>query len=218
MGQGATLVQRPSIVPVFAVSGAILLPGCRLPLMVFEPRYLSLVDDVLGQGRLFGLVQPQPQVAEAEGEADLRPVGTLARITAFGETGDGRYLITVVGLSRFRVGAEVAGDTPYRRVAADYAPFLGDGHDQDLVLPDRDRLLALLAEHLSALDLDAQLEPLQGLPDAEFADRMAMACPFDPDEKQALLEAATPAERCQLMIAIIQRDLLSDDGAGPTLH
>ena len=207
----------PAVVPVFAVAGAILLPGGRLPLVVFEPRYLALVDDALGDGRLFALVQPYD--GGSGGPADgLHAVGTLARITAFGETGDGRYLITAAGLCRFRITAEAEERSGYRRVAADYTPFLADLEERTVKLPERDRLLALIRAHLTGLGLGEDLDPLGSLPDSELADRMAMACPFPSDDKQALLEASTHTERCRLMIAMIQRELLADGGGGSTVH
>jgi uncharacterized protein len=208
---------RPDILPVFAVPGAILLPGGRVPLMVFEPRYLALVDAALGAGRLFGLVQP---CADAGGGPDgLYPVGTLARISAFGETGDGRYLITAAGLHRFRLDGEEDMRDGYRRVRADYTPFAGDGNEngRTTTLPERARFLALLKTHLGQLGLGADLEALEKLSDADLTDRMAMVCPFLPEEKQVLLEAPSHVERCHLMMAILQRELLAT-GGGSTLH
>ena len=205
----------PPVVPVFAVPGAILLPGGRVPLVVFEPRYLSLIDDALGEGRVFGLVQPFEGLATPV--AGLHPVGTLARIAAFGETGDGRYLITAQGLSRFRLVEEVELRSGYRRVAVDYRPYRDDLAETEVVLPERDHLLALIRAHLGGLGLAGELDPLDSLKDAELADRMAMACPFSSEEKQALLEAPTHLERCRLMIAMIQRELLTD-GGGSTIH
>ncbi len=206
----------PAVVPVFAVPGAILLPGGRLPLVVFEPRYLALVDDALGDGRLFALVQPHDGSGGAA--AGLHAVGTLARITAFGETGDGRYLITAAGLCRFRITTEAEERSGYRQVGADYAPFLPDLEERTVRLPERDRLLALIRAHLTGLGLGDDLDPLGSLSDSELADRMAMACPFPPDDKQALLEASTHVERCRLMIAMIQRELLAEGGGGSTVH
>jgi len=205
----------PPVVPVFAVPGAILLPGGRTPLVVFEPRYLSLIDDALGDGRVFGLVQP----FEGAGQpvAELHSVGTLARIAAFGETGDGRYLITALGLSRFRLTGEVEGRSGYRRVTVDYQPFDADRDEVEVVLPERERLLTLIRAHLSGIGLGGELDPLDSLKDGELADRMAMACPFSSEEKQALLEAPTHTERCRLMIAMIQRELLTE-GGGSTIH
>ncbi len=205
----------PDVVPVFAVPGAILLPGGHLPLIVFEPRYIALVDDALGAGRLFGLVQPHDGISRpAEG---LHPVGTLARISAFGETGDGRYLITASGLCRFRVTGETEGRGGYRRVAVDYAPYDYDFENRPVTLPEGDRLMALVRARLGDLGLDTDIEALGVLPDGELTDRMAMVCPFPAEDKQVLLEAPTQAERCRLMIGIIQRELL-DRGGSSTLH
>jgi len=204
----------PALVPVFAVAGAILLPGGQLPLIVFEPRYLSLVDDALGAGRLFGLVQPHDGAGGAV--FGLHPVGTLARIVAFGETGDGRYLITAAGVHRFRLAGEAEPRSGYRVVDADYAPFVGDRDDRPVTLKEHDRLLALIRAHLGHLGLGTDFDALETLSHGELADRMAMACPFAPEEKQVLLEASTHAERCRLMIAMIQRELLADDGGGGT--
>jgi Lon protease-like protein len=216
MMSGMPAGRLPAVLPVFAVPGAILLPGGRLPLVVFEPRYLSLVDDALGDGRLFALVQPHD--GPGGPASGLHAVGTLARITAFGETGDGRYLITAAGMCRFRITAEAEERSGYRRVAADYAGFLPDMEERTVKLPERERLLALIRAHLTGLGLGDDLDPLDSLPDAELADRMAMACPFPSDDKQALLEASTHAERCRLMIAMIQREMLAEGGGGSTVH
>ncbi len=219
MVRGVQSGAPPGVVSAFVVPGAILLPGGRLPLVVFEPRYLALVDEALGAGRLFALVQPQEGIGGPA--AGLHAVATLARITAFGETGDGRYLITATGLRRFRIAGEEAERSGYRRVLADYTAF---PQDEDppvaVVLRERDRLLALIRAHLNGLGLGlkSDLDALDNLSDAELADRMAMACPFSTEEKQALLEAPTHAERCRLMIAIIQRELLAEGGGGSTVH
>ena len=215
-----TARQFPSVVPVFAVPGAILLPGGRVPLVVFEPRYLAMIDDALGAGRVFGLVQPWEGGDGDNGGGPaigLHAVGTLARIAAFGETGDGRYLITALGLSRFRLVDEQDGRSGYRRVTVDYRPFKSDLREQMVELPERERLLALIRAHLSGIGLGTELDPLETLKDAELADRMAMACPFSPEEKQTLLEAPTHLERCRLMIAMIQRELLVEGGSS-TMH
>jgi Lon protease-like protein len=198
----------PQVVPVFAVSGAILLPGGTMPLMVFEPRYLALTDDALGAGRLFAMVQPR------EDESGIVPglfdTGSLGRITAFGETGDGRYLVTVAGICRFRVAAEVEGRSGYRRVLADYSPFLPDLELADTGPIDRRSLLAIVRTYLGGLGMAADLAQLEKANDAELAIRLAMACPFTPVEKQALLEAPDHAERCRMMTAMIQQELLAD--------
>jgi Lon protease-like protein len=198
----------PREVPVFAVSGAILLPGGALPLMVFEPRYLALVDDCLGAGRLFALVQPRD---DGHGRVSgLYDTGCLARISAFGETGDGRYLITASGVSRFRVVEEIEGRSGYRRVVVDYHEFQGDLDRRDQGPVERRPLLSVLAAYLGGLGMASDVAELEKADDAELTVRLAMSCPFSPVEKQALLEAADHAERCRLMTAMIQRELLAD--------
>jgi uncharacterized protein len=202
--------ELPTVVPVFAISGAILLPGGTMPLVAFEPRYLSLVDHALGAGRLFGLVQPR---VEGDG-SELFDVGCLARITAFGETGDGRYLITVAGICRFRVTAEIEGQEGYRRAEVDYKPFRADlDSAADTAPVDRRPLIAIMRSYLGGMGMAADLAALEKSSDAELAIRLSMACPFSPAEKQALLEAPNHAERCRLMTAMIQRELLAESGS-----
>jgi len=206
----------PPVVPVFAVSGAILLPGGTMPLMVFEPRYLALIDDALGAGRLFALVQPREE--ELDGTvAGLYDTGCLGRITAFGETGDGRYLITAAGLCRFRLAGEVEGCSGYRRVTADYRAHLADLGLGDVGPVERRPLLAIVRSYLSGLGMAADLAQLEQAADAELTIRLAMACPFSPEEKQVLLEAPDHAERCRLMTAMIQKELLAES-CGSSIH
>lgn len=205
----------PPVVPVFAVSGAILLPGGSMPLMVFEPRYLSLVDDALGDGRLLALVQPRDD--ETGVVSGLYDIGTLGRITAFGETGDGRYLITLAGICRFRVTGEVDIRSGYRRIVPNFRPFLGDLDGTDKGPVDRRLLLAIVHTYLAGLGMATDLAQLEKADDAELTIRLAMACPFRPNEKQALLEAPGHSERCHLMTAMIERELLLES-AGSSIH
>ncbi|HSV28114.1 MAG TPA: LON peptidase substrate-binding domain-containing protein [Candidatus Omnitrophota bacterium] len=206
----------PAVVPVFAVSGALLLPGARVPLTVFEPRYLAMTDDCLGAGRLFALVQPR---ADGKGTAPgLYDVGCLARIVAFGETGDGRYLITALGLNRFRVAGEAEGRSGYRRVQADYAPFAADGGPKADTAIDRHRLVNAVATYLHRHGVKADLAKLDPADDGEVVTALAMAAPLSPEEKQALLEAPTIADRAQLMIAMFEMALLAEDGGHMPVH
>lgn len=201
----------PALVPVFSVSGALLLPGTRLPLTVFEPRYLAMTDDCLGAGRLLGLVQPCP--GNASGAAPgLYSVGCLARIVAFGETGDGRYLITLLGINRFRVGGEADGRSGYRRVLADYAPYAMDRAAEPNGAIDRRRLMAAVSGYLSRQGLAPDLAKLDGAPDVEAVGALAMAAPLSPEEKQALLEAPSVIDRARLMTAMFEMALLADTG------
>lgn len=213
----AVITDLPRVLPVFAVSGAIVLPGARLPLTVFEPRYLALVDAALGAGRHFALVQPTgeglPGSAAAPG---LHAVGTLARITAFGETGDGRYLITNIGITRFRVAGEVEGRDGYRRVVAEYGPYVTDlappGGEPAI---DRHRLMAAVGAYLGRQGVALDYAKLEAASDAEAVAALAMATPLSAEEKQALLEAPTVAERAEMMTTLFEMALLADNG--PTM-
>lgn len=207
--------ELPATLPVFAIAGAILLPTGTMPLMVFEPRYLAMIDDALGAGRLFAMVQPRnDQTGLAAG---LYDTGCLARITTFGETGDGRYLITALGLCRFKVAGEVEGRAGYRRVAADYSAFSADLDGSDKGPVDRRLLLSIVRTYLAGLGMGTDLAQLEKADDVELSVRLAMACPFSPAEKQALLEVPDHAGRCRMMTDLIQRELLADR-CGSSIH
>ena len=214
-GGSSVITKLPDILPVFAVTSAIVLPRGTIPLMVFEPRYLAMVDDALGAGRLFGLVQPSNGATTPV--TGLCGVGTLARISAFGETGDGRYLITAQGVSRFKVIAEEAGRAGYRRVSVSYSGYSADLTEPNITVDSRSQLLDLVRTHLGGMDPSGEWEALDTLADDRLVDRLAMASPFSADEKQALLEAADHTQRCRLMVALFQRDLMSES-CGTTLH
>ena len=205
----------PQILPVFAIPGAVVLPHGRIPLIVFEPRYISLIDDCLGNGRMFALIQPDPPNPGVV--KDLHMIGTLVRVVAFGETGDGRYLITAQGISRFHVVGERTGLKGYRRVDVSYKGFETDLAEPTVKLPDRAKLIELVRAHLGKLDVTGDWEALNSLSDDQLTDRLAMACPFSPEERQALLEAPDHLNRCDLMIALLQRELVSDSGSS-TIH
>ena len=202
----------PDILPVFPIEGAIVLPGSRIPLMVFEPRYIALLEDCLGQGRLFGLIQPDAQ-------GDLAAVGTLVRVTAFAETGDGRFLITIEGMHRFGIVAEEQGAKGYRRMRVGYDAFAADRLSSSVQLGyDVAVLVKLVRSHLGDLEMtNADWETLSSLADDLLVDRLAMACPFCSKDRQALLEAPDHSARCSLMIALLQRDLPGAFGSH-TLH
>lgn len=209
-----TLFERlPDRLSVFPLSGALLLPRCRLPLNIFEPRYLQMIEDALGAHRLIGMVQP----VDASFEVSTPPLfetGCAGRITSFSETDDGRILIILTGVSRFRVADELDVEAPYRRVVPDWQPFR-----QDLVEPadgviDRDRLYASLRVYFEARDLDTNWEVLQGATDENLVNSLAMSCPFGVAEKQALLEADGLSERGNLMLSLLDMaalDQASDD-------
>ncbi len=209
----------PTVLPVFAVSGALLLPNARISLTVFEPRYLAMTDDALGQGRLFALVQPQAEgaLAQATTVAGLRNVGIAARIVAFGEASEGRYLITALGLNRFRLSGEEEGRQGYRRVSADYSQFLHDRQPENQTGLDREKLMSSVVGYMSHRGIGIDTSKLSAIGDAELVNTLAMAAPLSPEEKQALLESPTVLDRARLMGAMFEMALLSETG-GSVLH
>jgi hypothetical protein len=198
-----TIGDLPATLPVFPLSGILLLPRGQLPLNVFEPRYLALVDDALSGGRMIGMIQP----AEAE-EKTLTPklsaVGCAGRIVSYRETDDGRYLITLSGICRFRVTAELATTTPYRQAQVDYAAFAGDLVVNDESDFPRDRVISALKDYLSKRDLKADWRSVMDAPPETLVNALAMLCPFEPAEKQALLEAEGWQERVATLVALLE--------------
>ena len=197
----------PEIIPLFPLAGALLLPGGQLPLNIFEPRYLRMVDDALGGARMIGMIQPKdPGAAEQNGPApSLFSVGCAGRITSFSETGDGRYLITLTGVRRFRLAHEVAGDTPYRQGEADWDAFDVDSHkDRSGDQIDRDAFLAVMQDYLTAEGLKTDWDAAAAAPIDALVVSLAMGCPFEPNEKQALLEAMTTADRAECLTALMK--------------
>jgi len=198
-----TLNELPETLAVFPLPGALLLPRGHLPLNVFEPRYLAMIDCALAGTRLIGMIQP----TEPE-EKTLKPalshVGCAGRITGYQETDDGRYLVTLTGLCRFRVAEELATDEPFRQVRPDFAPFAGDLVSvKDSEFP-RDRLLAALKSYLSQRDLKADWRSVMSAPAETLVNALAMLCPFEPAEKQALLEAPGWDERVDTLVALLE--------------
>lgn len=198
-----TLDDLPRHVPVFPLTGALLLPRGALPLNVFEPRYLQMVDDAMSGTRLIGMIQPS-EPEEYTLTPALTRVGTLGRLTSFKETEDHRYQITLTGVCRFRVAEELRIDTPYRQVAADYSAFAGDLVLQDDTDLPRPRLLAALKHYLARRDLKADWQSVMQAPPEHLVNALAMLCPFEPNEKQALLEAPTWNERVATLVALLE--------------
>jgi Lon protease-like protein len=195
----------PPEIPVFPLSGALLLPEGRLPLNIFEPRYLAMVEDSLAAGRMLGMVQPDPSLPRIGADSQIYKVGCLGRLSSFSETEDGRLLITLTGVIRFRILAELEGRRGYRRVQADYGDF-----GPDLVLDgppaavDRTALLAAIRPYFHAQGIEANWEAVQQTGDAMLVTTLCMLCPFAVPEKQALLEAEGPATRAEMLIALMQ--------------
>ncbi len=199
----------PEVIPVFPLAGALLLPRGQMPLNIFEQRYLAMVDDAFRDGhRLIGRVPPDVTHSQDDEKPVLFRVGCVGRITQLAETGDGRYILELTGISRFRVVEEVAALTPYRQCKADYFPFIDDftaRKGEEAV--DREALLAVLEDFLKANDLSVDWEGVESAPNEALVNALAMMSPYGPAEKQAMLEAPDLKTRAETLIAITQIDL-----------
>jgi len=211
-GNYHALADLPTTLDIFPLTGILLLPRGQLPLNVFEPRYLALVDAALSGTRLIGLIQPT-QHEDKFLKPALSAIGCAGRITSYRETDDGRYLITLTGVCRFRVTEELASPEPFRRVSADFAPFLGDLVTADENDFPRDRLLTALKDYLSRRELKADWKSVISAPPETLVNALAMLCPFEPAEKQALLEAPGWAERVDILVTLLE--MASAAPAGP---
>ncbi|TSE11608.1 ATP-dependent protease [Mesorhizobium intechi] len=201
----------PSTIPLFPLEGALLLPGGRMPLNIFEPRYLQMVDEAVAGPRLIGVIQPRLDGALREdGEPELCNVGCAGRIIAFSETGDGRYLISLQGVFRFRIAHELTVKTPFRQ--AKPAPFLADLDDDPAANEiDRPALLKAFRAYLQANDLEADWESVSRAENAMLVNALSMMAPYGPAEKQALLEAADLKTRAETLIAITEMALAREN-------
>ncbi len=214
----------PGTLMIFPLRGVILLPRSSLPLNVFEPRYLTLVNDALAGNRLIGFVQPLAGEGMSEspmGETvALRNTGGAGRLIAWQETGDGRYLITLSGLARFTITGEEKTGAPYRICRIDWSPFIGDleqGRGEEEV--DRARLLKVLKDYLEAHELTAGWEGINNSSNELLVNTLSMISPYGPEEKQALLEARDLKTRAQVLMTLAEMELAgADGGSGSTLQ
>ena len=205
------------MVPIFPLPGVLLLPGGRLPLNIFEPRYLAMVRDALAGERAIGMIQPCEE-ADDVGAAKVYETGCLGRITAFSETDDGRYLITLTGLIRFDAARELPHMEGYRRVAADYQRFrcdLEDGAAGAAGAIDRTRLLEILGFYFEAQGIESDWKAIEETGDAALVTSLAMLCPFAASEKQALLEVMSLPERASAITAIMEMAVHQPGPTGP---
>ncbi|MEM7472845.1 MAG: LON peptidase substrate-binding domain-containing protein [Pseudomonadota bacterium] len=193
----------PDTIPVFPLPGALLLPRARLPLHLFEPRYLQMFEDALKTNtRLIGMVQPHDGPG---GKARLHAIGCAGRVTQFSETEDGRYMITLSGISRFRVQEEITGFSPYRKAQVSWKGFERDlGFVEKDTGFNRDRFLTLLEKYFSNQDLKTDWDSLKEAEDELLINSLSMLCPFEPEEKQALLEAPSLATRRETLVTLIE--------------
>ncbi|MFL1462382.1 LON peptidase substrate-binding domain-containing protein [Roseococcus sp. DSY-14] len=203
--------QLPAEIAVFPLSGALLLPGGRLPLNIFEPRYLAMVLDSLAEGRMFGMIQGDPsRPRRADGGSAIFGVGCLGRLSSFAEMEDGRLLITLTGVARFQVMEELPMRRGYRRVRADYGPFLADLEPETLPVPRAD-ILQAVRPFFAAKGLEVNHEAIEALSGHALVTTLAMVCPFTVAEKQALLEANTLPERASALLALLRMGALGGE-------
>ena len=209
-------IEMPGVIPVFPLPGALLLPRGQMPLNMFEPRYLAMVDDALRDGhRLIGMIQPDVAHAGSTDKPSLYKIGCVGRITQLAESGDGRYLIELTGVARFRIEEELKVATPYRQCRVTYAPFADDfiaRKGENAV--DRAALLAALTDFLKANDLKADWEGIERAPNEALVNALSMMSPYGTAEKQALLEAPDLKTRAEVLIAITEIELAKKNTEG----
>lgn len=214
--------ELPTVIPIFPLQGALLLPKGQLPLNIFEPRYVAMTEDAIAGARLIGMIQPRVKEKIDPSDApDIYQVGCLGKITSFNETPEGRYLISLAGLCRFRVTKELPPVRGYRRVEADYGPFACDFETAPEEQAARERLLGTLRRYLDARGLQADWNAIAETQTDELVAVLAMLCPFGATEKQALLEAEGPVARRNTMISLFEMDVggaSGDDDAPKTIN
>lgn len=211
----------PEAIPVFPLPGALLLPRGQMPLNIFEPRYLAMVDEALKGDRIVGMIQPDSESGDAT-VPRLYPVGCAGRITQLAETGDGRYIITLTGIARFRVEEELPTTQPFRRCRVSFAPFAADfvaraGEDE----VDRPAVLKALRDFIEATDAKLDWKGVEQAPNEALVNALSMMSPYGPREKQALLEAPDLKTRAEILVAITEIELARGRVAGdqePTLQ
>ncbi|MGL5113989.1 MAG: LON peptidase substrate-binding domain-containing protein [Beijerinckiaceae bacterium] len=195
----------PAVIPVFPLSGALLLPRGQMPLNIFEPRYMAMIDHAMQRDRIIGIVQPNPDKGDRGG---LYEVGCAGRITQLAETGDGRYLLTLTGIARFRLGAAVEAGTAFLQSAAIWDEFAVDYSarfgEEDV---DRDAVISALKSFSEANNLPVDWDSVKEAPNEALVNALSMMSPYGPREKQALLEAADLKARAEMLVAITEMEL-----------
>jgi len=203
------IAHLPDSLPVFPLTGAVILPRGELPLNIFEPRYVAMVDDAIADARLIGMIQPKQDMGATAG---LFRVGCAGRITRFAETGDGRYLITLTGVARFDIGPEITGDSPYRRFRVDYSRFTVDldpGAGERAV--DREGMVSMLRSFAQSSNLEIDWGSIDAAPTETLVNALAMMCPFGANEKQALIEAIDLKTRAETLVTLAKIDMAGGD-------
>lgn len=207
----------PETLPLFPLPGALLLPRGLMPLNIFEPRYVAMIDAALKGERLIGMIQPDPGKAEALGLPALYTVGSAGRITQFSETGDGRYLIQLTGVARFRMVQELTTLTPFRQAQVDFTPYAMDleaNHGESAV--DRRAILQALKDFSKSHAIEIDWDNIGEAPNEALVNALSMMAPYGVAEKQALLEASDLAERGAMLVALTEMELAREGHDGAT--
>lgn len=205
----------PRELPIFPLTGVLLLPHGKLPLNIFEPRYLNMIDASLGGARMIGMIQPKG--ANEGDQPEVYRTGCAGRLTSFSESEDGRYLITLSGLARFDFTDEMPLRDGYRVVVPDWSPYCDDLAEETGAGIDRDRMLRALKGYFTVNKVDANWDAITETPTDRLVNALAMMCPFQPSEKQALLEAPTLTDRANVMVALLEMSLAANDDSA-NLH
>ncbi len=213
----------PDAIPVFPLRGAILLPRASLPLNIFEPRYLQMITDAMSSDRVIGIIQPSGGNEDEESPADpgigVRNVGCAGRITSYQELDDGRFVITLTGIARFRIGRETTASEPYRSFAVSYDAFAHDlepGRGEETV--DRESLLRVLKVYLESNRLKADWSSIVRASSEFLINALCVMSPYGPEEKQALLEAPDLKTRADVLVALAEMEIAAGSGSGGTLQ
>ncbi|MCA3563418.1 MAG: LON peptidase substrate-binding domain-containing protein [Methylocystis sp.] len=204
----------PETIPVFPLSGALLLPRGQMPLNIFEPRYMSMIDHAMKTDRLIGMIQPNPDRGDV---GPLFQVGCAGRITELAETGDGRYILTLTGIARFRIRDSVGDGAPFLQFLVDWMPFADDytaRFGEDAV--DRLSVMRALKDFSEANNLPVDWDSVKDAPNEALVNALSMMCPYGVREKQALLEAADLRARGDMLVAITEMELAKAAGGGDT--
>lgn len=215
----ATPADMPSVLALFPLSGALLLPRGQLPLNVFEPRYVEMIDDALRTNRLIGMIQPHPAASEHDRAPDLLRIGCAGRIAQFAESGDGRYIVSLIGVARFALVAEVDATTPYRQAQIAFEGFASDfeasvGEEK----VDRSSVIRTLRDFAEENNLQIDWDSINQAPNEALVNALSMMSPFGPREKQALLEAEDLKNRAEVLIAITEIELARGRNASSALQ
>ncbi len=206
----------PGVIPVFPLPGALLLPRGEMPLNIFEPRYLAMIDDALRSSRIIGMIQPELSGTDAR-VPKLHAVGCAGRITQLAETGDGRYLVTLTGIARFRVLEELPSVTAYRQCKVDFGAFPIDYEARaGEAEVDRPAVIRTLRAFVEANDLSVDWKGIEDASNEALVNALSMMSPFDVREKQALLEAPDLRTRAEILVAITEMELARADDGGET--